>query len=145
MAKKQISFAEKTARVKSTKDWKTIKYVKSERSEKTDNWRFNESFIQLASNENLDQALSRMEQEVKALAEKMKSIEDTTVKVEESAKTDETKAEKIASIEESTVKAEEKVEVKVEESAETDETKTEKINTSDQVKDFKKEQPAKKT
>lgn len=113
MAKKQISFAEKTARVKSTKDWKTIKYVKSERSEKTDNWRFNESFIQLASNENLDQALSRMEQEVKALAEKMKSIEDTTVKVEESA--------------------------------ETDETKTEKINTSDQVKDFKKEQPAKKT
>ncbi len=152
MAKKQISFAEKTARVKPTKDWKTIKYVKSERSEKTGNWRFNESFIQLASNENLDQALSRMEQEVKALAEKMTSFEETTVKaeekveakVEESAKIDEPTSEKTATIEETTVKVEEKVEAKVEESVETDETKTEKINTSDQVKDFKQEQPAQK-
>ncbi|MEE8479143.1 MAG: hypothetical protein V3S42_03955, partial [Candidatus Neomarinimicrobiota bacterium] len=104
MAKKQISFAEKAAKHKQHKDWKTIKYVKSERSEKTDSWRFNESFIQLASNENLDQALSRMEQEVKELAEKMTSIEDSTVKaedkveakVEESAQVDESKAEKMA-------------------------------------------------
>ncbi len=52
MAKKQMSFAEKATRHKSHKDRKTVKYVKSERSEKTGSWRFNESFIQLATNEN---------------------------------------------------------------------------------------------
>ena len=83
MAKKQMSFAEKAARPKSKKDWKTVQYVKSERSEKTGSWRFNESFIQLAINENLDQALARMEQEVKALAEEMASIKENTPKVDE--------------------------------------------------------------
>ena len=121
MAKKQMSFAEKATRHKSKKDWKTVQYVKSERSEKTGSWRFNENFIQLASNENLDQALTRMEQEVKALAEEMASIEESTVKVEE------------------------KVEVKTEESTVTEETKTKnKINPSDQAKDSKPKQPAQK-
>ena len=83
MAKKQMSFAEKAASHKSKKDWKTVQYVKSERSEKTGSWRFNESFIQLAANENLDQALARMEQEVKALAEEMASIKENTPKVDE--------------------------------------------------------------
>jgi len=83
MAKKQMSFAEKAAKHKSSKDWKTVKYVKSERSAKTGNWRFNENFIQLAANENLDQALTRMEDEIKALAKEMASIEESVPKVEE--------------------------------------------------------------
>ena len=81
MAKKQLSFAEKSVKHKSHKDWKTVKYVKSERSSTTGNWRFNESFIQLSANENLDQALARIENEVKALAEEMTSFEDITPKV----------------------------------------------------------------
>ena len=120
MAKKQMSFAEKAAKHKSNKDWKTVKYVKSERSSKTGNWRFNENYIQLATNENLDQALTRMEQEVKALAEEMASIEESSVKVEE------------------------KVEVKTEESAETEETKTEtKIDPVKKAVEKEPEQPAK--
>jgi len=82
MAKKQMSFAEKASKHKSNKDWKTVKYVKSERSDKTGSWRFNESFIQLASNENLDQALSRMEQEIKDLAKEMATIESTSAEKE---------------------------------------------------------------
>lgn len=92
MAKKQMSFAEKAARHKTQKDWKTVKYVKSERSDKTGSWRFNESYIQLASNENIDQALNRMEQEVKALAKEMASIEESTPKVDDKS---ETKVEKV--------------------------------------------------
>ena len=82
MAKKLMSFAEKAAKHKSHKEWKTVKYVKSERSTKTGNWRFNENFIQLATNENLDQALTRMEDEIKALAKEMASIEENVPKVE---------------------------------------------------------------
>lgn len=87
-----MSFAEKAARHKAQKDWKTVKYVKSERSDKTGSWRFNESYIQLASNENIDQALNRMEQEVKALAKEMAFIEDSTPKVDDKP---ETKVEKV--------------------------------------------------
>ncbi len=86
MAKKQMSFAEKASKHKSHKDWKTVKYVKSEQSSKTGNWRFNESFIQLATNENLDQALSRMEDEIKALAKEMASIEENVPEVVEEPK-----------------------------------------------------------
>ena len=80
MAKKQMSFAEKAAKHKGHKDYKTVKYVKSERSTKTGSWRFNEKYIQLATNENIDQALTRMEQEVKALAEEMALVEDISQK-----------------------------------------------------------------
>ena len=82
MAKKQMSFAEKAAKHKG-KNYKTVKFVKSERSDKTGMWRFNEKFIQLAPNENIDQALSRMENEIKALAKEMANIEDKSAKVEE--------------------------------------------------------------
>ncbi len=78
MAKKQMSFAEKAAKHKSHKDWKTIKYVKSERSAKSGHWRFNENFIQLASNEDIDQALARMEKEVKDLAKEMSTVEESS-------------------------------------------------------------------
>jgi valyl-tRNA synthetase len=87
MAKKQMSFAEKAARHKGQQDWKTIKYVKSEQSGKTGSWRFNESYIQLAQNENLDQALTRMQKEIEEMAKEMASIKETSteVKVEEKA------------------------------------------------------------
>jgi|GEM_PF-5339377 len=86
MAKKQMSFAEKSAKHKSHKDWKTVKYIKSERSAKTGNWRFNESYVQLAANENLDQALKRMDEEVKALTKKMATIDEETKEVDKKSK-----------------------------------------------------------
>ena len=108
-----MSFAEKAAKHKSSKDWKTVKYVKSERSAKTGNWRFNENFIQLAANENLDQALTRMEDEIKALAKEMASIEESVPKVEEKSeeKADEALEAKVPEAEakiDPVVKAEEK-------------------------------------
>ena len=128
MAKKQLSFAEKAAKQKSQKDWKTVKYVKSERSDKTGSWRFNESFLKLATNENLDQALTRMEKEVKELAEEIASIEDISPIVDN--KSDE--------------KAEEVIEAKVEEVAETKETEVEtKIDTAINVEKAEPVQPAK--
>lgn len=130
MAKKQMSFAEKAARHKGQHDWKTIKYVKSEQSEKTGSWRFNESFIQLAQNENLDQALVRMQKEIEEMAKEMASIEEASSesKVEEKEpevetkteeKVEEVKAEKAETTEsEEPVKAEDKVEEPKEEATE---------------------------
>jgi len=120
MAKKQLSFAEKAAKQKSQKDWKTVKFVKSERSDKTGSWRFNESFIRLSTNENLDQALNRMEKEVKKLAEEMASIEDTSPIVDN--------------------KTEEKVEEVVEEKETDVDTK---IDTAINIKKAESVQPAK--
>jgi len=128
MAKKQLSFAEKAAKQKSQKDWKTVKFVKSERSDKTGSWRFNESIIRLATNENLDQALSRMEKEIKELAEEMTSIEDISPIVDN--KSD----EKVVEV----VKA--KVEAKVE-AKETDVDT--KIDTAVKVEKAESVQPAK--
>ena len=128
MAKKQLSFAEKAAKPKSQKDWKTVKFVKSERSDKTGSWRFNESFIRLATNENLDQALNRMEKEVKELAEEMTSIEDISPIIDN-------KSEE---------KVEEVVEAKVEEGVEAIETDVDaKIDTTVIVEKTEPVQPAK--
>jgi len=132
MAKKQLSFAEKAAKPKSQKDWKTVKFVKSERSDKTGSWRFNESFIRLATNENLDQALNRMEKEVKELAEEMTSIEDISPIIDNKSE------EKIEA------KVEEAVEAKVEEGVEAIETDIdEKIDTTVIVEKAEPVQPAK--
>lgn len=81
-----MSFAEKAAKQKLRKDWKTIKYIKSERSSKTGNWRFNESYVQLATNENLDQALKRIDEEVKALTKKMSTIDEASKDVDKKSK-----------------------------------------------------------
>jgi len=61
MAKKQTSFAEKAE--KRGKDNETVyaKYVKSVRSEKTGEWRFNEQMIRMYKGETLDQALKRID------------------------------------------------------------------------------------
>jgi hypothetical protein len=129
MAKKQLSFAEKATKQRSQKEWKTVKFVKSERSDKTGSWRFNESFIRLATNENLDQALSRMEKEIKELTEEMTSIEDISPIVDN--KSDE--------------KVEEVVEAKVEEIVEEKETDVDtKIDTAVNVEKAEPVQLAKK-
>ena len=97
MAKKQMSFADKAARHGDQQDYKTVKYIKSEQTGKNDSWRFNESYVKLFGNENIDQAIARVNNEAKALAEEFadihaeKEVKDTTEKVE--AKVEEAKTE----------------------------------------------------
>jgi hypothetical protein len=61
MAKKQKSFADKAA---GSKDKKVIyvKYVKSVKSEKTGQWRFNEQMVRSKKGEQLDVALKRLDE-----------------------------------------------------------------------------------
>ena len=61
MAKKQISFADKAAKTKGT-DAVYVKYVKSVRSEKTGQWRFNEQMVKTKKGEKLDVALKQLEE-----------------------------------------------------------------------------------
>ena len=125
MAKKQMSFAEKAAKHKA-RDYKAIKYVKSERSEKTGSWRFNETFVQLAPNENLDQALARMKKEVEEMAKEMASIEDAAHDAKETtseAKAEEVKTEAVEELKEEPKAEEEKAEAEKPE----EEEKVEKV------------------
>lgn len=66
MAKKQVGFAGK-ARGKEASDFKFVKYVKSIRSEKTGQWRFNESMVKVRAGETLDQSVNRIQEEAMAL------------------------------------------------------------------------------
>ena len=59
MVKKQKSFADKAAGSKEI-DAVYVKYVKSVRSEKTGQWRFNEQMVRTKKNEQLDVALKRI-------------------------------------------------------------------------------------
>ena len=63
MAKKQTSFADKAAKHRG-KGGEAVyaKYIKSVRSEKTGQWRFNEQMIRLDKGEALDAALKRMDE-----------------------------------------------------------------------------------
>lgn len=61
MAKKQKSFADKTEASKD-KDAIYVKYVKSVKSEKTGQWRFNEKMIRSTKGEHLDVALKRLDE-----------------------------------------------------------------------------------
>ena len=63
MAKKQTSFADKAAKHRG-KGGEAVyaKYVKSVRSEKTWQWRFNEQMIRMDKGEALDAALKRMDE-----------------------------------------------------------------------------------
>jgi hypothetical protein len=106
MAKKQMSFAEKAAKHKAHHDWKTIKYVKSEKSDKTGNWRFNESFVRLSQNENLDQALTRMQKEIDEMTKEMASIEDSAQEIKVEEKTKETSVKTEEKVEKEEVKTE---------------------------------------
>jgi len=61
MAKKQKSFADKAAGSKD-KESVYVKYVKSVKSEKTGQWRFNEQMVRSKKGEQLDVALKRMDE-----------------------------------------------------------------------------------
>ena len=61
MAKKQKSFADKAAGSKD-KEAVYVKYVKSVKSEKTGQWRFNEQMVRSKKGEQLDVALKRMDE-----------------------------------------------------------------------------------
>ena len=61
MAKKQKSFADKSAGSKD-KEVIYVKYVKSVKSEKTGQWRFNEQMVRSKKGEQLDVALKRMDE-----------------------------------------------------------------------------------
>ena len=61
MAKKQKSFADKAAGSKD-KEVIYVKYVKSVKSEKTGQWRFNEQMVRSKKGEQLDVALERMDE-----------------------------------------------------------------------------------
>lgn len=60
MAKKQVSFADKAAKTKDV-DVVYVKYIKSVRSEKTGQWRFNEQMVKTKKGEQLDSALKQLE------------------------------------------------------------------------------------
>ncbi len=61
MAKKQKSFADKATGSKE-KEAVYVKYVKSVKSEKTGQWRFNEQMVRSKKGEQLDVALKRMDE-----------------------------------------------------------------------------------
>ena len=61
MAKKQKSFADKAAGSKE-KEAVYVKYVKSVKSDKTGQWRFNEQMVRSKKGEQLDVALKRMDE-----------------------------------------------------------------------------------
>ena len=61
MAKKQKSFADKTAG-NASGDSVYVKYVKSVQSEDTGRWRFNEQMVRMNKGEQLDSALKRMDE-----------------------------------------------------------------------------------
>ena len=60
MAKKQTSFADKAAKLGKEADAVYVKYVKSIKSEKTGQWRFNEQIVRTSKSESLDAALKRI-------------------------------------------------------------------------------------
>ncbi len=66
MARKTVGFAGKV-KGKDHVEVKFVKYVKSERSEKTGYWRFNETMVRLVGGETLDAALKRQESESLAM------------------------------------------------------------------------------
>ena len=96
MAKKQKSFADKASGNKNA-DSVFIKYVKSVRSEKTGQWRFNEQIVRTSKGEQLDVALKRMD-EVANLVDidlsQFTSAEDSSTKEEPKVK-EEPKAEEV--------------------------------------------------
>ena len=94
MAKKQLSFAEKAAK-KKKKGFKSVKFIKSFRSEKTGHWRFKERILNLIGGESIDAALERQEKEVHALDIEMPVAETEPAEVETTSQ-EETQEEAVA-------------------------------------------------
>tara|TARA_B100000809_G_C14902686_1_gene446843 strand:- start:14 stop:385 length:372 start_codon:yes stop_codon:yes gene_type:complete len=103
MAKKQKSFADKTSGSKD-KDAVYVKYVKSVRSEKTGQWRFNEQMVRSTKGEQLAVALKRLDE-----AANLADIDLSQFVVKETP-TEESVAEVEASVEEKEVVEESPVE-----------------------------------
>ena len=82
MAKKQKSFADKAAGSKE-KDAVYVKYVKSVKSEKTGQWRFNEQMVRSKKGEQLDVALKRMDEVANLVDIDLSEFEITEPPVEE--------------------------------------------------------------
>ncbi|MBT3180047.1 MAG: DUF4295 family protein [Candidatus Marinimicrobia bacterium] len=98
MAKKQKSFADKAAGSKN-KEAVYVKYVKSVKSDKTGQWRFNEQIVQTSKGENLDVALKRLDElanltdiDLSDSIVKESSVEETPVVENENVATDEVDA-----------------------------------------------------
>jgi len=82
MAKKQKSFADKAAGTKE-KEAVYVKYVKSVKSEKTGQWRFNEQMVRSKKGEQLDVALKRMDEVANLVDIDLSEFEITEPPVEE--------------------------------------------------------------
>jgi len=113
---KGTSFADKSkGKKKINKTF--VKYVKSIKSEKTGHWRFNEQMVALKSDENLDGAIKRLEEESLALDLDLSNIETAVEEtIEAQNEQVETEATVVADEVEETVElTEDKEEASVEE------------------------------
>lgn len=114
MAKKQKSFADKAAGLKD-KEAVYVKYVKSVKSEKTGQWRFNEQMVRSSKGEQLDVALKRLDEAARLTDIDLSEFEVSEAPVEEPA---------VAEVAEE-VSAEEVADELVEDTSETEEETTE--------------------
>ena len=127
MAKKQTSFADKAAKHRG-KGGEAVyaKYVKSVRSEKTGQWRFNEQMIRMDKGEALDAALKRMDEaanlvdiDLSQFAADAAAIENESVEPDVSATTEDIASSEEEQSEKVLVKdADEKAEVMTAETVE---------------------------
>jgi len=127
MAKKQTSFADKAAKHRG-KGGEAVyaKYVKSVRSEKTGQWRFNEQMIRMDKGEALDAALKRMDEaanlvdiDLSQFAADAAAIETESVEPDVSATTEDIASSEEEQSEKVSVKgADEKAEVMIAETVE---------------------------
>ena len=75
MAKNVGGFAQKAARSRQKRDYSVVKYVKSIRSEKSGNWRFQEQIIRVNDGETVAAALKRVDLELHPAPEKIPVIQ----------------------------------------------------------------------
>ena len=131
MAKKQTSFADKAAKHRGKGgDAVYAKYIKSVRSEKTGQWRFNEKMIRMDKGEALDAALKRMDEaanlvdiDLSQFAEDAEVIETESVEPDVSPTTEDIASSEGEQSEKVLVKdADEKAEVMTAETVEDGET-----------------------
>ena len=131
MAKKQTSFADKAAKHRGKGgDAVYAKYIKSVRSEKTGQWRFNEKMIRMDKGEALDAALKRMDEaanlvdiDLSQFAEDAEVIETESVEPDVSPTTEDIASSEGEQSEKVLVKdADEKTEVMTAETVEDGET-----------------------
>ena len=122
---KGTSFADKS-KGKKKKGLSFVKYIKSNKSEKTGHWRFNDQMVSLNSGENLDGALKRMDEETLALDMELPTPFDEAVEenVKEESQTEaeasDDSVEKVTDVEDSRLeKAEEQSNDESEEEIET--------------------------